>query len=543
MEFINDTSARKGSDVFFTPLTPLYFLKRSAHVFPEREAVIYDDKRYTYAQFYERVMCLANGLKNLGIEKGDKVAIISPNTPPMLEAHYGVPWIGASLVAINTRLSAKEISYIINHSDSRVVLLDTEFVPAIDSIRGELRVESFINIVDTEKEKRMEGQEYEEFLSESSPSELEIAVEDEYDTIAIDYTSGTTGLPKGVMYHHRGAFLNAIGEVLEGGMNSESVYLWTLPMFHCNGWCFTWGVTSIGGKHICLRRIDPPRIAELIKKEGGTHMCGAPTVYLIISQHMIENGMKFPGRVNCFIAGAPPSPTIIDRIESLGGNIVHVYGLTETYGPHSICEWHSGWDSLSREERARLKARQGVPYIATLEMRVVDDNMKDIPRDGRTLGEIVMRGNNVMMGYYKEKERTDRAFKGGWFHSGDLAVVHPDGYVEIKDRKKDVIISGGENISTVEIENVIYQHPDVFEAAVIAAPDEKFGEVPKAFVDPKPGASLTEEDIIKFCRERLARFKVPKKVEFGGIPKTSTGKVMKYVLREKEWTGYEKRVH
>jgi fatty-acyl-CoA synthase len=337
--------------------------------------------------------------------------------------------------------------------------------------------------------------------------------------------------------------LNALGEAVEGGMSSSSVYLWTLPMFHCNGWCFTWGVTSVGGKHVCLRSVDPEKIVRLIQREGVTHMCGAPTVYLMISQHMMTKGMRFPGRVNCFVAGAPPSPTIIDRIESLGGNIIHVYGLTETYGPHSICEWHSEWDSLPPEERARLKARQGNPYITALEMKVVDEDMEEVPNDGRTMGEIVMRGNNVMMGYYKEEKKTDRAFRGGWFHSGDLAVVHTDGYVEIKDRKKDIIISGGENIPTVEIENVIYQHPGVFEVAVIAVPDEKWGEIPKAFIDLKPGVSLTEEEIIQFCRERLAGFKVPKKVEFSEIPKTSTGKVMKYVLREREWAEHEKRVH
>ena len=528
----------------FATLTPLQFLKRSAYVFPEREAVVYRDKRYTYRQFYERVMRMANGLKTLGIGRGDKIAFISPNLPPLLEAHFGIPWLGASLVAINTRLSPSEVCYIINHSESKVLFLDTGLAHTIEAIKNELKgVKTFINIVDIQKEKGIKGLEYEAFLSESSPSDLGIAVEDENEVIAIDYTSGTTGLPKGVMYQHRGAFLNALGEALEGDMDSDSAYLWTLPMFHCNGWCFTWGVTSVGGKHVCLRKIDAARIIELIQSERITHMCGAPIVYLTLSQYMRDNNMKFPGKVKCFIAGAPPSPTIIDGIESLGGNIIHVYGLTETYGPHSICEWHSEWNSLSWEERAYLKARQGVAYTTAFEMKVVDDNMEEVLHDGQTLGEIVMRGNNVMMGYYKEKDKTDEAFRGGWFHSGDLAVVYPDGYLEIKDRKKDIIISGGENISTVEIENVIYQHPDVLEVAVIAVPDEMWGEVPKAIVSLKPGKNLAKDEIINFCRERLTRFKVPKKLEFGELPKTSTGKIMKHVLREKEWAEYRRRVH
>ncbi len=506
--------------------------------------MIYEDKRYTYRQFYERVMRMANGLKKLGIGRGDKVAFISPNGPPLLEAHCGVPWLGASLVAINTRLSPREISYIVNHSDSKVLFLDTELVPAIEAIKGELsQVKIFINVVDVEKEKRIEGLEYEAFLSESSPSELEVAVEDENEVIAIDYTSGTTGPPKGAMYTHRGAYTNALGEVVEGSMGVDSVYLWTLPMFHCNGWCFTWGVNAVGAKHVCLRRVEAAKVAELIEKEGITHMCGAPIVYLTLSQYMIANNLSFPRKINCFIAAAPPSTKLIDDIESLGGNIVHVYGLTETYGPHSICEWHPEWNSLSGEERARLKSRQGVAYLNAMEMKVVDQNMNEVPHDGQTMGEIVMRGNNVMKGYYKEQDRTDKAFRGGWFHSGDLAVVEPDGYVAIKDREKDIIISGGENISTMEIENAICQHPDVLEAAVIASPDEKWGEVPKAIVSLKPGKKLTADDIINFCRERLAGFKVPKKVEFAELTKTSTGKVQKNILREKEWAGYEKRVH
>jgi len=546
IEFLStgDSAMSRSEEVSFSTLTPLSFLKRSVYTFPDREAVVCDDKRYTYSQFYERVMRMANGLGRLGVRKGDKVAFLSPNLPPLLEAHYGVPWIGAILVTINTRLSPAEINHIINHSEARVLFVDSEFVPKIREIKDKLKhVKAFVSIVDAQGGDRIEGPEYEAFLSDSSPSEQEIAVANETDVISINYTSGTTGLAKGVMYSHRGAYLNSLGNVLEAGITSDSAYLWIVPMFHCNGWCFTWGVTAVGAKHVCLRKVDAARIAELIPQERITHMGGAPTVYLGLSEYMKRSNMKFSRRVKCFLGGAPPSPTLIDSIESLGGDITHSYGLTETYGPYSICEWHSEWDSLPLEERARLKARQGVPYVTSFGMEVVDDYMNEVPHDGQTMGEIVMKGNNVMLGYYKEQDKTNEAFRGGWFHSGDLAVVHPDGYVEIKDRSKDIIISGGENISTVEIENVMYQHPDVLEVAVIAVPDEKWGEAPKAIVNPKPGTNPTREDLIAFCKERLAKFKVPKNIEFAELPRTSTGKIMKYVLKEKEWAGYDKRVH
>lgn len=530
--------------VSFHMLTPLSFLKRSAYTFPDKEAVVYEGTRYTYSQFYQRVMRMANGLKRLGIAKGDKVAFISPNLPALLEAHYAVPWIGAVLVTINIRLSQGEISYIVNHSEAKALFLDTEFAPAVREIRDELKnVRTFVNIVDMEAEKGLEGPDYEAFLSQSSTSELEMVLEDERDVISINYTSGTTGQSKGVMYSHRGAYLNSLGNALEADIRPDSAYLWIVPMFHCNGWCFTWGVTSVGAKHVCLRKADAAKIAELMQQERVTHMGGTPTVYLTLSEYMMGRDMKFPGKTKCFLGGAPPSPTVIDNVESLGGDITHSYGLTETYGPYAVCEWHPEWDTSPPEERARLKARQGVPYVTSFDMKVVDDGMNEIPHDGATMGEIVMRGNNVMLGYYKEPEKTKEAFRGGWFHSGDLAVVHPDGYVEIKDRSKDIIISGGENISTLEIEKVICQHPDVLDVAVFAVPDEKWGERPKAIVNPKPGKNPTRDDIISFCKERLAKFKVPENVEFGELPRTSTGKIMKYVLKEKEWVGYDRKVH
>ncbi|MEW6274457.1 MAG: acyl--CoA ligase family protein [Bacillota bacterium] len=532
-------------NVYYEPLTPLSFLNRSAFVFREKTAVVHGEKRYSYTQFFERVNRLASALKKAGIAKGDKVAFISPNFPPLLEAHYGVPLAGAALVAINIRLSSREIAYILNHSEAKALFVDNEFAHLITPIRDEIPgVKTFVNICDVSADRPLDGLEYEEFLAAGAPEPLPSPVEDEMEIITINYTSGTTGLPKGVMYHHRGAYLNALGEALEHKMDSSSVYLWTLPMFHCNGWCFTWGVTAVGGTHVCLRKVVPEEIYRLIEQEGVSHLCAAPTVLIAMSSYPRAKECKMKRKLNVITAGAPPSPTVIKNMESIGAQVTHVYGLTEVYGPHSICEWHPRWDGLSGDEKATIKARQGVPYVHAEFMDVVEPaSMKPVPHDGQTMGEIIMRGNNVMLGYYKQPKETDEAFRGGWFHSGDLAVVHPDGYVEIKDRMKDIIISGGENISTVEVENCIYQHPDVLEVAVIAVPDPKWGEVPKAFVVPKPGTNPTAEDIINFCRERIARFKVPKAVEFGELPKTSTGKIMKYKLREKEWAGYEKRVH
>lgn len=529
--------------VCFDVLTPVNFLKRSAMVYGDKEAVVYGDKRYTYQEFYNRVNRLANALINAGVGKGDKVAFICPNTPPMLEAHYAVPMIGAALVSINIRLSSREVTYIINHSDSKALFVDNEFAGLVNPEELE-NVKTFVNICDISDERPLAGLEYEEFLATGSDTPVECAVEDEYEVATINYTSGTTGLPKGVMYHHRGAYLNALGEALEHGMNANSVYLWTLPMFHCNGWCFTWGVTAVGAKHICLRKVVPDEIYRLVEVEGVSHLCAAPTVLIAMSTYPGARDVKMKRQLNVITAGAPPAPTVIKNMESIGANVTQVYGLTEVYGPHSICEWREHWNDLPADEQAKIKARQGVPYITAMYMDVVDPaTMQSVPWDGESMGEIVMRGNNVMLGYYKQPEATAEAFRGGWFHSGDLAVVHPNGYVEIKDRMKDIIISGGENISTVEVENVIYTHPDVQEVAVIAIPDEKWGEVPKAFIVPKPGTNPTAEDIINYCRQNMARFKVPKAIEFGELPKTSTGKIMKYKLREKEWAGRDRKVN
>lgn len=521
-------------------LTPVEFLNRSALVYPNKEAVIYGDKRYTYRQFSERVYRLANGLKAAGIGPGDKVAFLCPNIPPMLEAHYAVPLIGAALVSINIRLSKGEVSYIIDHSDAKYVFADTEFAPLVDP--AELtKVAGFVNICDTEDALVLDGPEYEAFLSASSPDAVESMIEDEDQLLAINYTSGTTGKPKGVMYHHRGAYLNAIGEVLEAGLDASSVYLWTLPMFHCNGWCFTWGVTAVGATHVCLRNVVAEDIYRFIEEENVSHLCAAPTVLITMSTWPGAADLAMKRTLKIMTAGAPPAPTIIANMEKIGAEITHTYGLTEVYGPHSVCAWQPGWQDLSAEERATMKSRQGVPYMVTHFMDVVNPvTMEPVPRDGETIGEIVMRGNNVMTGYYKDPEATAQAFEGGWFHSGDLAVMHEDGYVQIKDRKKDIIISGGENISTVEVENVIYRHPDVQEVAVIPVPDEQWGEVPKAYIVPKPGSHPTAEDIIAFTKDNLARFKAPKYVEFGELPKTATGKIQKFKLRQKEWQGQER---
>jgi len=446
-----------------------------------------------------------------------------------------VPMIGAVLVSINIRLSPREVSYIINHSDAKTIFVDNEFADLVQSKLHKLpHVENIINICDLSADKPLDGPEYEEFLDTGSEAFIPLAINDEYQVVAINYTSGTTGLPKGVMYHHRGAYLNAVGEILESGLNSSSVYLWTLPMFHCNGWCFTWAVTAIGGTHVCLRQVQVDEIFRLIEAENVSHMCAAPTVLISMSTSQEAKDVKMSRRLEIMTAGAPPAPTVIQNMEEIGVNITHTYGLTEVYGPHSVCAWNPRWDNLTAEEKAKIKARQGVPYVMTHHMDVVDsETMKPVPRDGKTIGEIVMRGNNVMLGYYKDENATAEAFKGNWFHSGDLAVMHPDNYVQIMDRKKDIIISGGENISTVEVENVIYQHPDVLEVAVVAKKDEKWGEVPKAFVVLKNDTSPTEEDIINFCKENMARFKAPKEIQFGELPKTATGKIQKYKLRGK----------
>ncbi|PHR28323.1 MAG: acyl-CoA synthetase [Desulfotalea sp.] len=519
-------------------LTPVEFLTRSAFVYPDKLAVVYKDQRFTYKEFAQRVYRLANALKDKGIGKGDKVAFICPNIPPMLEAHYAVPMIGAALVSINTRLAKGEVSYIVDHSDAKLIVVDSELAPLLDT-RELPKVKNYVTICDVDDNIVIEGsQEYEAFLASSSPVAPATDIDSEDQLLAINYTSGTTGRPKGVMYHHRGAYLNAIGEILESGITAASSYLWTLPMFHCNGWCFTWGVTAAGATHVCLRAVIAEDIFNLIEQEKITHLCAAPTILIIMSSWPEAANLKIKQPLKIMTAGAPPPPTIIRNMEKMGAEITHTYGLTEVYGPHSVCAWQPTWKDLNDTEMAEVKSRQGVPYIITHYMDVVDPiTMEPVPRDGKAMGEIVMRGNNVMTGYYKDPKATDAAFAGGWFHSGDLAVMHKDGYVQIMDRKKDIIISGGENISTVEVENVIYCHPDVQEVAVVPVPDAKWGEVPKAFIVVKSGTNPSSEDIINFTKKHLARFKAPKFVEFTELPKTATGKIQKFKLREKEWKG------
>ena len=526
-------------------LTPVNFIRRSAEVYPDKIAVVHGQTRYTYAQFYGRVNRLASALKGIGVGRGDKVAFIAPNIPPMLEAHFAVPLIGAALVSVNIRLSPQEVAYILNHSDTSVCFVDNEFAglvqPVLDEISG---VRAYINICDVDRQCPLEGMDYESFLETGNPGEVPMAVEDERDVATINYTSGTTGKPKGVMYHHRGAYLNSLGDCLEMGLASDSVYLWTLPMFHCNGWCFPWAVTAAGATHVCLRKVDPAEIIGLFETEGISHMCAAPIVLIGLTNHPSFSSVKLQRSLEIAVGGAPPSPTIIARMEAMGAHVNHVYGLTEVYGPYTVCAWQTQWDALPTDQRAAIRSRQGVAYTVCQFMDVVDlQTGESVPRDGQTIGEVVMRGNVVMLGYYKDPEATEKAFRGGWFHSGDLAVMHPDNYIQIMDRQKDIIISGGENISTVEVENVIYRHPDVLEVAVVAMPDEKWGEVPKAFVTPKPGANPDPGEIIAFCKESLARFKAPKAVEFIELPKTSTGKIQKFVLREKEWGTRKKRVN
>jgi acyl-CoA synthetase (AMP-forming)/AMP-acid ligase II len=534
-----------GKSANFEVLTPCTFLKRSAMVYGNKVAVVHGEKRFTYKEFEARVNRLASALLKSGIRKGDKVAFICPNIPPMLEAHFAVPMIGATLVSVNIRLSHREVAYIVNHSDSKALFVDNEFASLVTPVLKELtNIEIFVNICDVDDKRPLDGIDYEGFLAIGSDAAVDCAVTDEREVATLNYTSGTTGLPKGVMYHHRGAYLNALGEALEHGMNYTSVYLWTLPMFHCNGWCFPWGVTAVAATHVCLRKVVPQEIYRLIEKEGVSHLCAAPTVLISMSSFPGAKDVKMKRHLNVITAGAPPAPKVIENMEALGAEVTHVYGLTEVYGPHSICAAQAEWEGLPPDERAKIKARQGVAYVTALDMDVVKpETMEPIPRDGRATGEIVMRGNNVMLGYYKQEQATEEAFRGGWFHSGDIAVVHPTGYVEIKDRSKDVIISGGENISSVEVENVIYQHPSVQECAVVGVPDPKWGEVPKAFILLKDGANASAEDIINFCRENMARFKVPKSIAFGELPKTATGKIMKFALRDKEWAGCEKKVN
>ncbi len=527
-----------------TELTPLLLLERSMRVHAPRLAAAYGRRRVTYAELGLRARRLATALARAGLRRGDRVAMLAPNVPAMLEAHFGVALAGGVLVAINTRLNAAEVCYILEHSGARLLLVDAELAQQQTDLPTS--VERVVTVDDPEfapgVPRRFDGPEYEAFL-DVAPDDLPFRVPAEDDLYSINYTSGTTGRPKGVMYTHRGAYLNALAEIVCHRLGTESTFLWTLPMFHCNGWCFPWAVTGAGARHALLRKVDPPLVWRLVAEEGVTHLNGAPTVLIMLINDAAAPRGRLARPLRVATGGAPPSPTLLAQWEAIGAELTHLYGLTETYGPHTTCDWHPEWTARAPEERARLRARQGVAHLVACELRVVDGELRDVPADGATMGEVVMRGNNVMAGYFDDPEATAEAFRGGWFHSGDIAVMHPDGYIELRDRKKDIIISGGENISTIEVEQAVAAHPDVLEVAVIAVPDERWGEVPKAFVTLKDDRTATAEEIIAHCRGRLAHFKCPKAVQFGPLPKTSTGKVQKFVLREQEWAGRETRIH
>ena len=521
----------------YLPLTPIGFLLRSAAVYPNRLAVVHGERRYSWREALERCRRLASALSARGIGRGDTVAVMAPNIPEAFEAHFGVPMAGAVLNALNIRLDPGTIAFILEHGEANVLITDTEFAPVIAEALAQLEQKPIvIDIADAMGPggERLGEVDYEAFLAAGDPAFAELTPEDEWDAIALNYTSGTTGNPKGVVYHHRGAYLNALGNVLVWGMRQHPVYLWTLPMFHCNGWCFPWTITAMAGTHVCLRRVEAAAIYEAIAREGVTHLCGAPVVMNMLLNAGPDLRRSLDRRIEMMTAGAPPPAAVIEGMEALGFHITHVYGLTECYGPGVVCAWHSEWDELPAAERARLKARQGVTYPVLEELTVADPvTLAPVAPDGAAMGEVLMRGNIVMKGYLKNPRATEEAFAGGWFHSGDLGVMHPDGYIELKDRSKDIIISGGENISTIEVEDVLYRHPSVLEAAVVARPDPMWGETPCAFVTLKPEATAAAEEIIAFCRDRLARFKAPRTVIFGPLPKTSTGKIQKFVLRER----------
>ncbi|HIA77638.1 MAG TPA: acyl-CoA synthetase [Gammaproteobacteria bacterium] len=519
----------------FEPLSPVSFLRRAAQVAPAHTAVIHGDRRYTYAQFYERSCRLANALSQRGVGQGDCVAIMGANTPEMLEAHNGVPMLGAVLNSLNIRLDARTIAFILDHGEARVLLTDCGFSDtvreALDLIERELLVVDIDDPMATGGE-RLGALDYEELLAEGDPNFAPEPLLDEWQALSLLYTSGTTGDPKGCVYHHRGAYLNALGNMFTVGLGRDSVYLWTLPMFHCDGWTFTWGVTAAMATHVCLRDVDPAVVYRLINDENVTHMCGAPIVLNMLAHAPKESKSSFPQRVEIATGGAAPPSAVIETMEENGFNVTHLYGLTETYGPATVCVPQDDWPDLAVNERSARMARQGVHYT-TLEGATVKnpDTMEEVPWDSKTMGEVMVRGNTVMKGYLKNTQATDSAFSGGWFHTGDLAVRHPDSYIEVKDRSKDIIISGGENISSLEVEETLYRHPAVLEAAVVAKSDEKWGETPCAFVTLHDGAAATADDIINFCREQLAHYKSPKSVVFGTLPKTSTGKIQKFLLR------------
>ena len=520
----------------FAALTPLAFLPRAAAVYPDKLAVIHGAFRFTYRQLYDRCRRLASALRRRGVGRGDTVAIMAPNVPALLEAHYGVPMAGAVLNALNYRLDAHSIAFALEHAQAKLLIADREFAPVVrDALRALNRPLPLVEIDDGVGGSLLGGTDYEPFLDEGDPPAEWAMPQDEWEPIALNYTSGTSGNPKGVVFHHRGALLNAIGNAIIFGLGLDSVYLWTLPMFHCNGWTYPWAVTAVAGTHMCLRRIDPAMIFAAIAEHRVTHLCGAPIVLNMLAHAPDTIKRRFDHVVEIATGGAAPPSAVIEAMERMGFRVTHLYGLTESYGPSTVCAWQEEWAGLPLGDRSARMARQGVAYLTLDRQRVVDpQTMTDVPADGRTLGELVLRSNTLMKGYLKNPEATQAAFEHGWFHTGDLAVTHPDGYVEIKDRSKDIIISGGENISSIEVEDALYRHPQVMEAAVVAKPDPVWGETPCAFVTLKPDAGqVSAEDIIAWCRDNLAHYKVPRTIVFGPLPKTSTGKIQKFELRDR----------
>ena len=526
------------NDANYAALTPLSFIERTAEVYPERLAIVHGELRQTWAQTYARCRQLASSLRRIGIGKNDTVAVMLPNTPPMVEAHFGIPMAGAVLNTLNTRLDPETIAFMLDHGEAKAVIVDPEFSAIMAKALPLRQSKAPLAVIEVQDDlygppaQSLGGTLYEDFVAAGDPDFAWELPADEWDAIALNYTSGTTGNPKGVVYHHRGAHTNAVSNVLEWDMPKHSVYLWTLPMFHCNGWCFPWTVAARAGVNVCLRRVDAKAIFDAIRQHGVTHYCGAPIVHglLVNAPAALKEGL--PTGVKAMVAGAAPPASMIEGMEQMGFDLTHVYGLTEVYGPATVCAKHAAWDQLDIGERARLNARQGVRYHLQRAAQVLNpDTMQPVPQDGETMGEIMFRGNIAMKGYLKNPQATQDAFRGGWFHSGDLAVQYPDGYIKIKDRSKDIIISGGENISSIEVEDVLYRHPDVLAVAVVAKPDEKWGETPCAFVELKAGAQTTPEDIVQHCKKHLAGFKVPRAVVFGELPKTSTGKIQKFELR------------